>query len=90
MKIDILTLFPEICRAPLSESMMKRALCLPKPCLISSYVWRRDFAKPDPRSQICRIVGNEREKEQRSHAEQNDGEDFVSGAVLNGSSHRAS
>src|SRR6266496_984728 len=25
MKIDITTLFPEICRAPLSESMMKRA-----------------------------------------------------------------
>src|SRR5947207_11197991 len=25
MKIDLLTLFPEICRAPLSESMMKRA-----------------------------------------------------------------
>jgi tRNA (guanine37-N1)-methyltransferase len=25
MKIDILSLFPEICRAPLSESMMKRA-----------------------------------------------------------------
>jgi tRNA (guanine37-N1)-methyltransferase len=25
MKIDILTLFPEICREPLSESMMKRA-----------------------------------------------------------------
>ena len=25
MKIDILTLFPEICRAPLSESMMKRS-----------------------------------------------------------------
>jgi tRNA (guanine37-N1)-methyltransferase len=25
MKIDILTLFPEICRVPLSESMMKRA-----------------------------------------------------------------
>src|SRR6476660_2893255 len=25
MKINILTLFPEICRAPLSESMMKRA-----------------------------------------------------------------
>jgi tRNA (guanine37-N1)-methyltransferase len=25
MKIDILTLFPEMCRAPLSESMMKRA-----------------------------------------------------------------
>jgi len=25
MKIDILTLFPEICRAPLSESMMQRA-----------------------------------------------------------------
>src|SRR5207245_8091925 len=25
MKVDILTLFPEICRAPLSESMMKRA-----------------------------------------------------------------
>ena len=25
MKIDILTLFPEICRTPLSESMMKRA-----------------------------------------------------------------
>src|SRR5438128_192224 len=25
MKIDILTLFPEICRAPLSESMMKHA-----------------------------------------------------------------
>src|SRR5436189_1869458 len=25
MKIDILTLFPEICRAPLSESIMKRA-----------------------------------------------------------------
>ena len=25
MKIDILTLFPEICRAPLSQSMMKRA-----------------------------------------------------------------
>jgi tRNA (guanine37-N1)-methyltransferase len=25
MKIDILTLFPEVCRAPLSESMMKRA-----------------------------------------------------------------
>src|SRR6202051_1167370 len=25
MKIDILTLFPAICRAPLSESMMKRA-----------------------------------------------------------------
>jgi tRNA (guanine37-N1)-methyltransferase len=25
MKIDILTLFPEICRAPLSESMIKRA-----------------------------------------------------------------
>ena len=25
MKIDILTLFPQICRAPLSESMMKRA-----------------------------------------------------------------
>jgi tRNA (guanine37-N1)-methyltransferase len=25
MKIDILTLFPKICRAPLSESMMKRA-----------------------------------------------------------------
>jgi tRNA (guanine37-N1)-methyltransferase len=25
VKIDILTLFPEICRAPLSESMMKRA-----------------------------------------------------------------
>jgi tRNA (guanine37-N1)-methyltransferase len=25
MKIDILTLFPEICRAPLRESMMKRA-----------------------------------------------------------------
>jgi len=25
MKMDILTLFPEICRAPLSESMMKRA-----------------------------------------------------------------
>jgi len=25
MKLDILTLFPEICRAPLSESMMKRA-----------------------------------------------------------------
>jgi tRNA (guanine37-N1)-methyltransferase len=25
MKIDIVTLFPEICRAPLSESMMKRA-----------------------------------------------------------------
>jgi tRNA (guanine37-N1)-methyltransferase len=25
MKIDILTLFPEICQAPLSESMMKRA-----------------------------------------------------------------
>ncbi|MEY2530710.1 MAG: tRNA (guanine37-N1)-methyltransferase [Verrucomicrobiota bacterium] len=25
MKIDILTLFPEICRAPLHESMMKRA-----------------------------------------------------------------
>src|SRR3954452_3392449 len=25
MRIDIVTLFPEICRAPLSESMMKRA-----------------------------------------------------------------
>ncbi len=25
MKIDVLTLFPEICRAPLSESIMKRA-----------------------------------------------------------------
>ncbi|MBO0694540.1 MAG: tRNA (guanosine(37)-N1)-methyltransferase TrmD [Verrucomicrobia bacterium] len=25
MKIDILTLFPEVCRAPLSESIMKRA-----------------------------------------------------------------
>ncbi len=25
MKIDIVTLFPEICRAPLNESMMKRA-----------------------------------------------------------------
>src|SRR5215467_3124482 len=25
MKVDILTLFPEICRAPLSESIMKRA-----------------------------------------------------------------
>ena len=25
MQIDILTLFPEICRAPLGESMMKRA-----------------------------------------------------------------
>src|SRR5690242_15201912 len=25
MKIDILTLFPEICRAPLSESIMRRA-----------------------------------------------------------------
>src|SRR5256714_8086518 len=25
MTIDILTLFPEICRAPLNESMMKRA-----------------------------------------------------------------
>ena len=25
MRIDILTLFPEICRAPLSESIMKRA-----------------------------------------------------------------
>src|ERR1700752_919629 len=25
MKIDILTLFPEICRAPLNESMMRRA-----------------------------------------------------------------
>src|ERR1700751_2118315 len=25
MKIDILTLFPEICRTPLSESMMRRA-----------------------------------------------------------------
>src|SRR6201984_343139 len=25
MKINILTLFPEICRAPLSESIMKRA-----------------------------------------------------------------
>ena len=25
MKVDILTLFPEICRAPLNESMMKRA-----------------------------------------------------------------
>src|SRR5437867_8168115 len=25
MKIDILTLFPAICRAPLSESIMKRA-----------------------------------------------------------------
>src|SRR6266853_5909242 len=25
MKIDILTLFPEMCRAPLNESMMKRA-----------------------------------------------------------------
>src|SRR4249919_217231 len=25
MRIDILTLFPEICRVPLSESMMKRA-----------------------------------------------------------------
>src|SRR5437762_972295 len=25
MKIDILTLFPEICRAPLNASMMKRA-----------------------------------------------------------------
>src|SRR5436190_1777188 len=25
MRIDILTLFPEVCRAPLNESMMKRA-----------------------------------------------------------------
>ena len=25
MRIDIVTLFPEICRAPLNESMMKRA-----------------------------------------------------------------
>jgi tRNA (guanine37-N1)-methyltransferase len=25
MKVDILTLFPEVCRAPLNESMMKRA-----------------------------------------------------------------
>ena len=25
MKIDIVTLFPEICRAPLSQSIMKRA-----------------------------------------------------------------
>src|SRR6266446_5739801 len=25
MRIDIVTLFPEICRAPLSESIMKRA-----------------------------------------------------------------
>jgi tRNA (guanine37-N1)-methyltransferase len=25
MRVDVLTLFPEICRAPLSESMMKRA-----------------------------------------------------------------
>ena len=25
MRIDIITLFPEICRAPLNESMMKRA-----------------------------------------------------------------
>src|ERR1700680_998994 len=25
MKIDIVTLFPEMCRAPLNESMMKRA-----------------------------------------------------------------
>src|SRR5215467_13447200 len=25
MKVDILTLFPDICRAPLSESIMKRA-----------------------------------------------------------------
>src|SRR5262249_56528580 len=25
MRIDIVTLFPEICRAPLGESMMKRA-----------------------------------------------------------------
>ena len=25
MRIDILTLFPDICRAPLAESIMKRA-----------------------------------------------------------------
>ncbi|PYK96434.1 MAG: tRNA (guanosine(37)-N1)-methyltransferase TrmD, partial [Verrucomicrobia bacterium] len=25
MKIEIITLFPEICRAPLNESIMKRA-----------------------------------------------------------------
>src|SRR6516162_7532679 len=25
MRIDVITLFPEICRAPLNESMMKRA-----------------------------------------------------------------
>src|SRR5258708_9812151 len=25
MRIDIITLFPEVCRAPLNESMMKRA-----------------------------------------------------------------
>ncbi len=25
MRIDIITLFPEVCRAPLAESMMKRA-----------------------------------------------------------------
>src|SRR5207249_10495585 len=25
MRVDIVTLFPEICRAPLNESMMKRA-----------------------------------------------------------------
>jgi hypothetical protein len=47
---------------------------LAKALLDSSYVWRRDFAKPDPRWQIFRIVGNEREKEGRSHAEQNDTE----------------
>lgn len=51
---------------------------------------RRKIAPRNPRRQIFWVVGNEREKEQRSDAEQNEGEDFVPGAVFSCASHRAS
>src|SRR5205807_3684312 len=47
----------------------------------------REITPRHPGGQVLWIVGNEREKDQRPYEEQNEGEDFVPGAILYAAGH---
>ena len=50
--------------------------------ILRRMIRRRNVAEPDPGRHILRRVGNQGEKKQRPDAEQDEGEDFVPGAIF--------
>ena len=50
--------------------------------ILRRMIRRRNVAEPDPGGHVLRRVGNQREEKQRPDAEQDEGEDFVPGAIF--------